>query len=249
MAEKPRDPAVSIWVKPPKRSRRGSAPSGLSRERIVRATVELLDADGVAAFSMRRLAAELEVTAMSLYWYVDTKDDLLELALDEAFAPLGATTLEDHGDWRRHLRTLAHQYRSCYQHHPWAPQLAGQFLPLGPNSLLFSNSAVGAMTHSGLPAEQFGAALGLLFEFVYGHAVIESLWLARVRASGLSEDEFYRELYGVIEQATPGFVENADLMANQPRAGQAAVRDLRFAQSLDLALAGIEATIAAAAAG
>ena len=55
------------------------------RERITEATVRLLDAEGLAKFSMRRLAAELNVTAMSVYWYVDTKDDLLELALDAVF--------------------------------------------------------------------------------------------------------------------------------------------------------------------
>lgn len=48
----------------------------------------MLDAEGLAKFSMRRLAAELNVTAMSVYWYVDTKDDLLELALDAVFGEL-----------------------------------------------------------------------------------------------------------------------------------------------------------------
>ncbi|OKK18164.1 hypothetical protein AMK16_17575 [Streptomyces sp. CB00455] len=68
--------------------RRSEAPSGLDRERITAATVRLLDAEGLARFSMRRLAAGLGVTAMSLYWYVDTKHDLLELALDSALGEL-----------------------------------------------------------------------------------------------------------------------------------------------------------------
>ncbi|WP_455681922.1 TetR/AcrR family transcriptional regulator [Streptomyces uncialis] len=69
-------------------ARRSAHPSGLDRDVIIRTTVELLDAEGLAKFSMRRLAAELNVTAMSVYWYVDTKDDLLELALDRAFGEL-----------------------------------------------------------------------------------------------------------------------------------------------------------------
>ncbi|WP_329563863.1 TetR/AcrR family transcriptional regulator [Kitasatospora sp. NBC_01266] len=248
MADRPRDPAVSIWVKPPRTRRHGSAPSGLSRERIVRAGVELLDAQGIAAFSMRRLATELDVTPMSLYWYVDAKDDLLELALDDVLGRLDITPLEDHGDWRRQLRTLAQEYRRCFQLHPWAAQLAGQFLPLGPNSLLFSNSATGAIARSGLPPEQYGAALGLIFEYVYGFVLIESQWLVRVRASGLGEDAFYQVLYGVMRQAAPGLADNADLLASQPRSDQAAARDLRFTQGLDLALAGIDARIATAGA-
>src|SRR5690606_26001370 len=71
----------SVWLagREPRRSGRGGGqPSGLDRERITEVTVRLLDAEGLARFSMRRLAAELNVTAMSVYWYVDTKDDLLE---------------------------------------------------------------------------------------------------------------------------------------------------------------------------
>ncbi|MFE2340376.1 TetR/AcrR family transcriptional regulator, partial [Streptomyces sp. NPDC059431] len=81
----------SVWLaaRPAVRARRRSeAPSGLDRDRITAATVRLLDAEGLARFSMRRLAAELGVTAMSLYWYVDTKHDLLELALDSALGEL-----------------------------------------------------------------------------------------------------------------------------------------------------------------
>ncbi|QES55461.1 TetR family transcriptional regulator [Streptomyces venezuelae] len=82
---------TSVWLaaRPAAPARRRSeAASGLDRERITAATVRLLDADGLARFSMRRLAAGLGVTAMSLYWYVDTKQDLLELALDSALGEL-----------------------------------------------------------------------------------------------------------------------------------------------------------------
>ncbi|MDH6127324.1 TetR/AcrR family transcriptional regulator C-terminal domain-containing protein [Kitasatospora sp. GP82] len=245
MADKFRDPAVSIWVKQPKTRKRGVAPSALSRDRIVRATVGLLDADGVHAFSMRKLAAELDVTPMSVYWYVDNKDELLELALDDVLGQMRIPPLEDHGDWRRHLHALAHEYRHCFQEHPWAAQLAGQFLALGPNSLLFSTSAISAITRSGLPADQAGAALGLLFEYAYGFALLESQWLLRVRASGLSEEEFYSVVYGIVEQADVRFVEQAELVGNGGT-NSAAARDRRFAQGLDFALAGIDARIAGA---
>lgn len=96
--------------------------------------------------------------------------------------------------------------------------------------------------------EQYGAALGLIFEYVYGFVLIESQWLVRVRASGLGEDAFYQVLYGVMRQAAPGLADNADLLASQPRSDQAAARDLRFTQGLDLALAGIDARIATAGA-
>jgi AcrR family transcriptional regulator len=87
-----RPPRTSVWLegRAPRGGGRGGGgqPSGLDRDRITAATVRLLDAEGLTKFSMRRLAAELNVTAMSVYWYVDTKDDLLELALDAAFGEI-----------------------------------------------------------------------------------------------------------------------------------------------------------------
>ncbi|MFE9251779.1 TetR/AcrR family transcriptional regulator [Streptomyces sp. NPDC007088] len=82
------NPGPGPGTGPRARARRSDQPSGLDRERITAATVRLLDEEGLSKFSMRRLAAELDVTAMSVYWYVDTKDDLLELALDAVMAEL-----------------------------------------------------------------------------------------------------------------------------------------------------------------
>ncbi|WP_431681491.1 TetR/AcrR family transcriptional regulator [Kitasatospora sp. KL5] len=245
MADKPRDPGVSIWVSPPKERRRGSAPAGLSRDRIVRTVVELLDAEGVQAFTMRKLAAALDVTPMSVYWYVDNKDELLELALDEAFGDMRIPPLGDGDDWRAHLRLLAHEYRRCLHDHPWAAQLAGQFLALGPNSLFFSTSAIGAIRRTGLTGDRLGGALGLVLQFVYGFALAESQWLQRVKASGLHEDELNRVIRGVAQQADARFAENADLLPPAEDGGIRASRDLQFETGLDIALAGIDATIAA----
>ncbi|MFJ8586177.1 TetR/AcrR family transcriptional regulator [Streptomyces sp. NPDC093595] len=95
-ADRTKRPAhSSVWLEGggrAPRTRRADQPAGLDRERITAAAVRLLDAEGLAKFSMRRLAAELNVTAMSVYWYVDTKDDLLELAIDAVF---GELTLPD----------------------------------------------------------------------------------------------------------------------------------------------------------
>ncbi|WP_449346577.1 TetR family transcriptional regulator, partial [Streptomyces xanthochromogenes] len=79
-ADRTKDAArTSVWLgsKASRRVRRAEAPEGapvLDRDRITAEAVRLLDAEGAVKFSMRRLAAELGVTAMSLYWYVDNKD-------------------------------------------------------------------------------------------------------------------------------------------------------------------------------
>src|SRR3954463_6715260 len=140
----------SVWLEE-KARRGGRQPSGLDRERITEVTVRLLDAEGLAKFSMRRLAAELNVTAMSVYWYVDTKDDLLELALDAAFGELELPDPEADEDWRGQLRTVAREYRGLLVRHPWISPLAGTFLNIGPHSLAFSRIVHRVVRKTGLP--------------------------------------------------------------------------------------------------
>src|SRR3954466_4458394 len=125
---------TSVWLEGKVRpsGRGGGQPSGLDRDRITEVTVRLLDAEGLAKFSTRRLAAELNVTAMSVYWYVDTKDDLLELALDAAFGELELPDPEaEDEDWREQLRMLATEYRALLVRHAWLSPLAGTFLNIG----------------------------------------------------------------------------------------------------------------------
>lgn len=113
----------SIWLaERPRPRRKADQPAGLDLDKIVAASVRLLDAEGLAKFSMRRLAAELGVTAMSVYWYVDTKDDLLELAVDAVAGELTLPDTSDDGaDWRDQLRVLAVGYRDTLLRHPGRP--------------------------------------------------------------------------------------------------------------------------------
>lgn len=143
------EPRTSVWltVRPAApASRRSEAPSGLDRERITAAAVRLLDAEGLARFSMRRLAAGLGVTAMSLYWYVDTKHDLLELALDRvlgelAFTPGPAPDVlpapdgpPGPGGWPGRLRALARAYHRILTEHPWVVPPTAAYPNIGPHA-------------------------------------------------------------------------------------------------------------------
>ncbi|PYC74552.1 TetR family transcriptional regulator [Streptomyces tateyamensis] len=244
-AEQPHDPAVSVWLAPPRPPRRGSAPTGLSREKITAATLELLDAEGLPAFSMRRLAAELEVTAMSVYWYVDNKDQLLELALDAAFADLAVPPLEDHGDWRRHVYVMAHQYRQCFLRHPWATELIGRFLAIGPNAMLMSNSAVGALARAGLSGDALGGAIALIFQYTYGFALSEVQWGRRVKLAGAGPEELYRQMMGVLTASDSRHAEWEKLLGHDREEKLEAAGNRQFDAGLEMAMAGIEAAIAA----
>ncbi|MEY9844391.1 AcrR family transcriptional regulator [Streptacidiphilus sp. BW17] len=243
-------PSVSVWAAPPKERKRGTAPSGLTRQKIVRAAIALLDAEGEAGFSMRRLATELGVTPMSVYWYVDNKSDLLELALDEALGEMRIAPLTEETDWRDHLRAMAHEYRAFYQRHLWAVRIAGEVLPLGPNALFFSTSAISAIERTGLPPEQYVAVLGLVFQFVYGFATSEGQQMIRIRAAGVTEDAYMQEVRDLAAHVDETFVENSDRIS-PPVEGEpmAAKRNRYFADSLELALDGIEARVVRDTAG
>lgn len=84
-------------------ARRGSRPA-LDRDRIVTAAIAIVDAEGVAALSFRRLADDLDVTPMSLYWHVADKAELLELVGDSILAEVVAPPRA--GTWQEQLRDI-----------------------------------------------------------------------------------------------------------------------------------------------
>ncbi|MEU6952031.1 TetR/AcrR family transcriptional regulator [Streptomyces sp. NPDC045714] len=235
---------TSVWLdrRAPSRSRRSESPAGLDRNRITEASVRLLDADGLAKFSMRRLAAELDVTAMSLYWYVDTKDDLLELALDSVYAEI-APPRED-ADWPGRLRELARSYRELLVRHIWISPLAGTFLNIGPNSMLFSYAVQDIVRATGLPLERQTGALSAVFQFVYGFGTVEGHFKARCDAAGITQDEYHQQAMGTI-RAQPHLRKIVDysdgLMAARGGDTVEEMRERDFVFALDLLVAGIEA--------
>lgn len=180
---------------------RSAARNGLDRERITEASVRLLDAEGLAKFSMRRLAGEMGVTAMSLYWYVDTKDDLLELALDAAFAELaGAGTEGGADDWRAELRALSAGYRALLVRHPWASALAGTYLNIGPHSMAFARRLRQVLARTGLGPERQQGATEAVSQFVYGFGTAEGHYVERSREAGMTQDAYFRHAMGSIRR-------------------------------------------------
>ncbi|MFE9661677.1 TetR/AcrR family transcriptional regulator C-terminal domain-containing protein [Streptomyces sp. NPDC005955] len=250
----------SVWLLDDGRrqapSRRGAhpSPSGLDRDVITRTTVRLLDQDGPAKFSMRRLAAELNVTAMSVYWYVDTKDDLLELAVDAAYGELRLPEVPEPGtveeasvDWRALLRATAGEYRGLLVRHPWLSALAGHFLNIGPRSLEFSRTVHQVIRWTGVPAYGQTGAISAVFQFVYGFGTIEGHFRQRCAEAGVSQDEFHREAMRTIAgtpSAAPMLDDVSEMMA--ARAGDTVeeMREADFVFALELLIAGIEAMAA-----
>ncbi|MEV4973411.1 TetR/AcrR family transcriptional regulator [Streptomyces scopuliridis] len=240
---------TSVWLegKPAGRGRRNENsdhPAGLDRDRITAVSVRLLDTEGPAKFSMRRLAAELGVTAMSLYWYVDTKDDLLELALDSVFGEVRVPDMTDEdADWRDQLRELTTSYREVLVRHHWVSPLVGRYLNIGPHSMAFSAAVQAVMARTGLAPHSRMGGLAAVFQFVYGFGTIEGHFVQRCADAGLTQDEYFRQAMGAINEQ-PRFqasFEDADELM-EARGGDtvAEMRQRDFTFAIELLIAGIE---------
>src|SRR5262249_3822232 len=145
------------------RGRRGPRP-GLSVDSIVRAAVALADAEGLEAVSMARVAGELGFTTMSLYRYVASKDELLQLMWNASAT--GAETLELEGDgWRERLRNWALIQRDMLDRHPWITEMPMARPPLAPNSLTFVERGLEAFDDTGLADADKLRIIGLISSY------------------------------------------------------------------------------------
>jgi AcrR family transcriptional regulator len=175
----------SVWLRPEPEETR--AP--LSREDVVITAVKVLDRDGLGAFSMRRMAAEIGTAATSaLYWRVANKNDLLELAVDEILGE--ALALADEGDWRDQLTVLARATYQALWAHPWAPQLLASHAGLGPNYQALTERILTILDTAGFKGVHLDAAVSAIFHYVVGAAVTDAAWTATVRRSGLRDHEW-----------------------------------------------------------
>jgi AcrR family transcriptional regulator len=141
------DTPRSIWLRA-ERAGRGPAPEH-DRAQIAAAGIELADAGGLDAVSMRRVAAAIGAGAASLYRYVRNRDEILELMMDAASGEMDLSRPAS-GDWRSDLLALAHEVREVYRRHPWMLDLAQAGLPLGPNAVNYLEYALAAL--DGVPA-------------------------------------------------------------------------------------------------
>ena len=131
----------------------GESKEPLSAERIELAALELIEAEGLTAFSTRKLAAELRCEAMSIYHYFPSKGHLMDALVDRV---IGAelSVLEPHGrDWRPRLEHAAREWRAMALRHPhFFGYLAVHRLNT-PQGLKWLNGVIGVMQQIGLGQE------------------------------------------------------------------------------------------------
>lgn len=143
----------------------------LTRARIVDEAVALLDSEGIAHLTMRRLATRLSTAATTLYWHVETKDDVLDLALD---AVLGEIDPVPQGSGRAELTALLHDLRGVLLRHPWSTALFGGRPLVGPNALGYAELLQSAVVRAG--CHRVTVASYALSNYVLGCVSAQTRW-------------------------------------------------------------------------
>ncbi|MGW0201053.1 TetR/AcrR family transcriptional regulator [Nonomuraea sp. NPDC003201] len=166
---------------------------GLSLGRIVRAAIEIADAEGLEGLSMRKVADRLGFTTMSLYRHVPGRDQLVDLMVDEAYSEQASTPEEPETGqgWRVRLEAAARQGWQLRRRHPWVAEVRGtRHLP-GPNAIAYYEHTLSTLTGTGLRPSEAIAVVGMLGRFVDAEALILVETRREERRSGVSEQDWW----------------------------------------------------------
>jgi AcrR family transcriptional regulator len=198
--------------------------AGLSRDRVLATALDLVDNEGVDALSMRRLGRELGVEAMSLYSYVENKQDLIEGIVEQVFKEMPLVT-PGPGSWTDRLRAHASTYREVLLRHPRAVVLVAGRPLVTDGTMAFVESALVELQDYGLDLATADLVLGTIAAFVIG-SVCEQTGEASRRDAG------YEAHAG--EEAAARFPNVVSVAATTPD------RDTEFAFGLSVVIAGIQ---------
>ncbi len=154
---------------------------GLTRQRVLEAAVDVVDREGFDALSMRRLAAELDVQAMSLYNHVAGRDALLDGIIEVVLAGVAA---EPGADWKDSLRALASGFREVSRRHPRVVRVFANRTLASPAWARSVEDTLAALRSGGFGAEEAVNAYRVFWAYLSGYVFAE---LRLEEAPGLDE--------------------------------------------------------------
>lgn len=156
---------------------------GLSLDRIVAAAVKVAAAEGLAAVSMGRVAGELGASAMSLYRYVASKDELLALMVDAAVGPPPPAS-QPGEDWRAGLSRWGWSYYQALGRHPWVVRVPIGGPPTTPNGVAWMEAGLASLAETGLGEGEKLSVILLLSGYVRNEVTLMADVGAAAAASG-----------------------------------------------------------------
>jgi AcrR family transcriptional regulator len=175
---------------------RGRKP-GMTVDRIVAAAIDIADADGLDALSMRRVADALGIGTMSLYRYLPGKAELYALMLD---AVMGEDQPEPDGTgWRQRLATVARRSLDGYRRHPWLLEVSLSRGLVGPNQAAVLDRLLAILDGTGLASGQKMAVVGLVVGYVQGRARQLAETARTEQRSGESDGQFWQEFAPLLD--------------------------------------------------
>ena len=176
---------TSIWLRPARGSR-GRAPEH-TRDGIAAAAVRLADTDGLGAVTMRSVAEALGGGSASLYRYVESRDELVALMIDQVNGEIDYTVLH-HADWLADLLALGRQSRDVYLRHPWLTDTPAATGDLGPNAVEYLEHALGALQDLAVDGHRKLEAIGVF------SAVVRLLARTEIEQRGTAPVDRRRQL-------------------------------------------------------
>lgn len=246
----PTDLPAPPWAPRPRAGRAGRAADKpqLSREAIVAAAIRIVDAEGLDAVSMRRVAQEFGTGAASLYAYVAGKDELLDLLVDWVMGEVvhrwrgPEPTAEN---WRELLKDSVRVSRDVLvEHRDLAKAFIGR-IPFGPNGLHAVELQLAILRAGGVPDQIAAYAGDLLGRYLVAEAIEEHMWRSRFPGRndeevGMAMGEISDYLRALPVERFPNLVELAGPMMNQENSGFD-----RFELGLEVLLRGIASFVSA----
>jgi AcrR family transcriptional regulator len=204
----------------------------LSRERVLHAAFERTDKDGIEALSMRKLAQELGVEAMSLYRHVRNKGDIVDGMVDIVFAEIGLPGTDV--DWKTAMRQRAMSARDVLARHPWAIGLMESRSTPGPATLQHHDAVLACLRNQGFSIALAAHAYSVLDSYIYGFALQQASLPFQTSEEAVEVADSIRRQVAV--DAYPHLMEMAVKHVLQPGYDYAS----EFLFGLDLILDGLE---------
>jgi AcrR family transcriptional regulator len=269
----PRRSMALLWRDHEAAERTGPGPkSQLSVDLVVETAIEVADTEGMQALSMRAVGERLGRTAMSLYTYVASKNELIDLMYDHALADLvreweeqpphtpSLETTTDKTGWREQVLARAGDLWRFYLRHPWHLEISQARPVLGPNEYRLYESLAAVLRRAGLPPKEISGAYGSILNLL--RRMVRTAAEARQSATvtGVPEDEWWHARSAQLEDVADDFSERFPTLAlmsengafdntdpEQPYLEQEAWESFQF--GLDALLDGVQHRIDTAAAG
>ncbi len=209
----------------------------LTREAIVDAALKVLDAEGLDAMTMRRVAHELDTGAASLYAYVADKDELIELVVERVIGEVELQGPPDPERWQEQVKQYARSIRAMFAAHADVARATFARIPLGQNALRGAEALVAVLKSGGLPDQVVAYAADLLPLYVGAVAYEESLF-SQQDVSQEQVERYIGELHEYFAALPEDQFPTLKALAGPLTAG---ATDERFEFGLEVLVRGLEA--------